>query len=47
MGFKKSDTTFLTFATEDIIITAAIDTREGRNVAVVDAPGAFINANIR
>ena len=47
MGFKKSDTKFLTFATKDIIITAAIDTREGRNVAVVDAPGAFINANIR
>jgi hypothetical protein len=33
-------------ATESVFITAVIDAEEGRDVAVVDIPGAFMQANM-
>ena len=31
-------------ATESVLITAVIEATEGRDVAVIDAPGAFLTA---
>ena len=45
-GSKKSDVTSPTAATESVLITAAIDAAEGRDVAVIDAPGAFLTADM-
>ena len=45
-GLKKSDVTSPTAATELVLITAEIDATEGRDVAVIDAPGAFMMAEM-
>ena len=42
-GYKKSDGTSPTVSTNGLIMTTAIDAHEGRDVAVVDVPGAFLN----
>jgi hypothetical protein len=38
------DATYPTIALESILITVTIDALEGRNVAIVDVPGAFLSA---
>ena len=45
-GSKKSDVTSPTASTESVLINAAMDAMEGRYVAVIDAPGAFLTANM-
>ena len=42
---KKSDITSPTAATESVLITAAIGATEGREVSVIDSPGAFLTAD--
>jgi hypothetical protein len=42
----KEDASSPTVATESVFITAVIDAEEGRDVAVVDIPGAFMQANM-
>ena len=41
---KKSDAASLTVKTESVLLTAVEETGEGRDVAVVDIPGSFLNA---
>ena len=41
---QKSDTASLTVNTESVLLTAVEEANEGRDVAVVDIPGAFLNA---
>ena len=45
-GLKKSDVTSPMSATESVLITASIDATEGRDVAVIDAPVAFLTADM-
>ena len=42
----KEDSTAPTVSTEALFLTAVIDAMEGRNVVVLDVPGAFMQANI-
>jgi hypothetical protein len=44
-GYKKEDGASPTIATDSIMITAAIDAHEQRNVATIDIPGAFLHAS--
>ena len=41
---KPKDTTFPTVLTEAVMLTATIDALEGRDVAVVDIPVAYLSA---
>ena len=43
---KKSDVTSPTAATELVLITTAISATEGQDVAVIDAAGAFLTADM-
>ena len=43
---KKSDITSPTAATESVLIAAGIYATEGRGVSVIDAPGAFLMADM-
>ena len=43
---KKSDVTSPTAATESVLVTAEIDATEGRDVSVIDAPGAFLTSDM-
>ena len=43
---KKSDVTSPTAATELVLITTAINATEGWDIAVIDAPGAFLTAEM-
>ena len=43
-GLRKSDVTSPTASTELVLITIEIDATEGRDVAVIDAPGASMTA---
>ncbi len=43
-GYKRSDGTSPTVSTDGLLITAAIDGYEGRDVAIMDIPGAFLQA---
>ena len=43
-GYKKSDGTSPTVSTDGLLITAAVDAHEGKNVAIIDIPGAFLQA---
>ena len=43
---KKSDVTSPMAATESVLITAEIDVTKGWDVAVIDAPGAFLTADM-
>ena len=43
---KPKDTTSTTVSTEAVIITAAIDALEVRDVEVVDIPGAYLSADM-
>ena len=45
-GSQKYDVSSPTAATESVLITAAIDMTEGRDVAVIDAPGAFLTSDM-
>jgi hypothetical protein len=45
-GSTKSDATSPTVALESVLITATIDAHEGREVAIVDAPGAYLTADM-
>ena len=45
-GSKKSDVNSPTAATDMVLITAAIEKMEGWEVAVIDAPGAFLTADM-
>ena len=42
---SKEESSSPTVATESVFITSAIEAHEGRDVAVVDLPGAFMQAN--
>ena len=42
----KEDSTAPTVSTEAVFLTAVIDAMEGRNVVVLDVPGAFMQADI-
>lgn len=42
-GYKKSDRTSPTVATDEVIITSVIDAHKKRDVAITDIPGAFLN----
>jgi len=42
----KVDTSSPTMSLESIMISCAIDTREGRHLAVMDIPGAFLHADM-
>jgi hypothetical protein len=42
----KEDATSPTVATEAVFLTAVIDAREGREVALLDVPGAFMQADM-
>ena len=42
----KEDSTSPTVKTESVLLTAAIDAKEKRDVAVVDVPGAFMQADM-
>ena len=44
--FAKGEATSPTVATDSVIITSAIDAHEGRYVAVIDLPGAFLHAEM-
>ena len=46
LGSKKYDVTSPTAATDLVLVTAAIDAIEVWDVAVIDAPGAFLMANM-
>ena len=41
-GSNKSDITLPTAANESVLIPASTDATEGRDVAVIGAPGAFL-----
>jgi hypothetical protein len=43
-GYKKEDATSPTVHNESVFITAAIDANEGRDVMILDIPGAFLHA---
>ena len=43
---KKSDITSPTAATKSVLITAAINAPEGQDVAMIDAPGEFLTADM-
>ena len=45
-GSQKSDVSSTIATTELVLITVAIDTTEGRDVAVMEAPGAFLTADM-
>ncbi len=38
----KEDASLPTMATESVLLTCAIDAKEGRDVAIIDIPNAFI-----
>jgi hypothetical protein len=42
----REDAASLTVATESIFLTAVIDAIEGRDAAVIDIPGAFMQADM-
>ena len=42
----KTDDTSPTAALESVLITATIDAKEGRDVAIVDIPNAFVTTRI-
>ena len=44
--FTKGEATSPTVTTDAVIITSAIDAHEGRDVAVIDLPGAFLHATM-
>jgi hypothetical protein len=44
-GYTKSDATSPTVSLEVVILTATKDAFEGRDVAIVDVPGAFLTAD--
>ena len=44
-GYVKSDAASPTVSTDGLIITTAIDAHEERDVAIVDIPGAFLQAD--
>ena len=43
---NKSDSTAPTVSTEAVFLTAVIDAKEGRDVATMDIPGAFMQADM-
>jgi len=43
---SKEEATSPTVSTEAVFLTAVIDAMQGRDVAVVDVPGAFMQANM-
>ena len=42
----KTDATSPTAALESVLLTATIDAKEGRDVAIVDIPNAFVTTRI-
>ena len=42
----KTDATSSTAALESVLLTATIDAREGRDIAIVNIPNAFITTSI-
>ena len=44
--YKKGEATSPTVSTDAVLIRSCIDTHEGRDVAVIDPPGAFLHAEM-
>ena len=42
----KTDVTYTTAALESVLLTSTIDAKEGRDVAVIDIPNAFVTTII-
>ena len=42
----KTDATSLTAALESFLLTSTIDAKEGRDVAIIDIPNAFVTTRI-
>ena len=42
----KTDATSLTSALESVLLTSTIDAKEGRDVAIIDIPNAFVTTRI-
>ena len=45
-GYEKSDGTAPTVSTDSVLITAAMEAGERRDVATLDIPGAFLNTDL-
>ena len=45
-GYQKSDGTAPTVSTDSVLITAALEAAERRDVATLDIPGAFLNTDL-
>ena len=46
MHIKKTDATYPTAALESVLLTSTIDAKEGRDVAIIDIPNAFVTTRI-
>ena len=44
--YEKGEATSPTVSTDAVLITSAIDAHEGRDIAVIDLPGAFLHAKM-
>ena len=44
-GYVKSEWASPTISTDSVIITSTIEAHQGRDVAVIDLPNAFLNAD--
>ena len=42
----KTDATSLTAALESVLLTSAIDAKEGRDMSIIDIPNAFVTTRI-
>ena len=45
-NIEKTDATSPTAALESVLLTSTIDTKEGRDVAIIDIPNAFVTTRI-
>ena len=43
----KTNETSLTAVLESVLLTSTIDTKEGRDVAIIDVPNAFVTTRIK
>ena len=44
---NKTDATSPTAALESVLLTSTIDEKEGRDVAIIDIPNAFVTTRIK
>ena len=46
-NIDKTDATSPTAALESVLLTSTIDAKEGRDVAIIDIPNAFVTTRIK